>query len=172
MDTTTNPAPEQQRRPLLQWRPKDGTKVNVRDAFYSPARDVAYIGPKVIERAMFALNEECWEPWLKEYLDSQGVTVDTLIETAAPLKLAKLVNQVIKAPLQEAIPAAEFDKLPAAIQLLFYARIGQVFLAAMWSAVKDVNAPDSDPPATIESIMAMVEHELPSAFQQQGSANG
>jgi hypothetical protein len=121
---------------------------------------------------MLTLREELWEPWLKDFLATQNVTEELLVIVEAPQRLAKLVNLVNKEELHNAIDKTAFDKLPAAIQLLFYARIGQVFLAAMWSAVRDVNAPDSDPPATLADIMAMVENQLPESLRQHEQANG
>ena len=157
--TSTEPSPEGQKRSLLQWRPKDG-KANTRDAFYSPARDLAYIGPEIIKRAMSSLDGTI-EPWLAEFLVTNNVTIDTLIETKAPLKFATAVNQIIKAASPvDAVEASGFAELPAAIQLLIYARIGQVMLAATWSCVKDVSAPDSSPPAAIEDILQAAEDAL------------
>jgi putative SOS response-associated peptidase YedK len=143
----------------------------MRTAFYSPARDLAYIGPKIVERAMVTLNEENWEPWLKEHLTENGVSVDTICDTEAPIKLARTLNKIIRLPLQEALKASEFEELPAAIQLLFYARMGQIFLAALWSAVKDTHAPDDAPPSTLASIMADAEEQLSDTIRQ-GSSNG
>ena len=158
--------PQKPRKALLQWRPKEPEKINTRTAFYNPARDLAYVGPMVVKRAMQALNEECWEPWLKEFLDSQGITVDTICDSQAPTKMALVVNQVNKAEdLGGALVTSGFAALPAAIQLLFYARIGQVCLAAIWSAIKDTHAPDSAPPPALEDIMAATETALPEQFR-------
>lgn len=120
---------------------------------------------------MKSLNEDCWEPWLKEYLAQVGITVDTLIETEAPLKLAHTLNKIITHSLQEALKASGFEEIPAAIQLLIYARIGQLLLAALWSGIKDVHAPDSDPPATIASLLSEIETQL-SETMRQGAAHG
>lgn len=171
MDRAKEPAPsadpEKSKKPLLQWRPRDGAKSNVRDAFYSPQRDLAYVGPEIIKRAMQALREELWEPWLAEFLHSLDITEQTLIDTEAPRKLAEAVNSIIKAKTPPAaLETSGFDKLPAAVQLLFYARIGQVLLAATWSAVKDVSAPDSAPPATLQDILDAVEDALPEQLRQ------
>jgi hypothetical protein len=165
--TTTTQAPEKPKHPLLQWRPKDG-KANVRDAFYSPSRDLAYVGPEIIKRAVCALREELWEPWLAEVMLRNDVNEKLLIDTEAPLKLAKAVNSIIKEETPPAAMAASgFDALPGAIQLLFYARIGQVLLAATWSAVKDIHAPDSAPPATLQDILDAAEDALPEQLRGQ-----
>ena len=161
-------SPEKPKKPLLQWRPKDGRSQNIRDAFYSPARDLAYVGPEIIKRAVMALREEHWEPWLKEFLHSQKITEETLIETEAPRKLAIAVNGIIKEETPPAaLEASGFAALPAPIQLLFYARIGQVLLAATWSAVKDINAPDNAPPASLQDILDATEDALPEQLRGQ-----
>jgi hypothetical protein len=168
-DGTPVACPEKQKKKhnLLQWRPKEPTKINTRTAFYSPARDLAYVGPEVVKRAMQALRTESWEPWLKAFLDAHGISEDTLIETEAPRKLALAMNQIIRAETPpKALEDSGFAALSAEIQLLFYARIGQVFLAALWSAVKDTHAPDDTPPPTIEDILAATETALPEQVRE------
>ena len=169
VDKAVDASPEPKKTPLLQWRPKDSKDIALRNAYYSPARDIAYCGPIIVERAMKALNEECWEPWLKEHLAHDGITVDTIIETEAPLKMARTLNKIISHSLQDALQESEFTLLPAGIQMLFYARIGQLLLAALFCGVKDVNAPEDDPPATIQSLLAETERQL-SATMRQGVA--
>lgn len=170
MDTPISPEPcteakSTKKKVLLQWRPKDG-KANTRDAFYSPARDLAHIGPEIVKRAMQSLDAPL-EPWLAAFLDEQGITIDKIVDEQAPLKMARVVNQIVQTQdLGEALKTSGFEDLPAAIQLLFYARIGQVALAATWSAVKDVSLPDSAPPAGLEEIMLAAEDALPANLRQ------
>jgi len=132
-----------------------------RDPFYSPERDIAHIGPSLAYGAMVALEEEHWEPWLREFLEDNGVTYEDLVVTEAPKQFASALNQIIK--LENPVVAMEkagFDQLAPAIQMLFYARLGQVCLAAIWAGVKDVSQADDEPPATIRELLEDVEHAM------------
>jgi hypothetical protein len=103
---------------------------------------------------MTAMDPESWEPWLQEFNAANGITYESIMECKAPLLLAQALNRIIKS---EHPPAAMkevgFDQLSPAMQMLFYARMGQVLLAAIWAGVKDVSRPDSDPPVPIEELL-------------------
>lgn len=151
---------------LFQVRRKEA-RAGQRDPYYSPERDIAHVGPYMAKAAMHALEPQFWEPWLKEFLDEQGITLDTILESKAPLLLAQAMSRVIKS---ENPPAAMkevgFDTLPPAIQLLFYARLGQVYLAAVWAGVKDVGRPDSDPPIAFTELLDDVQTAFDGFFPQ------
>ena len=147
-----NPTPKKH-RPSFQLRRKEA-RAGQRDPYYNPERDLAHIGPFIVKGAMQAMETEQWEPWLAQFCEEQGITYDSIIESDAPLMLAKALNLIIGSDHPPAaMKEVGFDQLPGAMQLLFYGRLGQVLLAATWSAVKDVSRPDSDPPAAITELL-------------------
>jgi hypothetical protein len=144
------------KRHIFQIRRKDA-RAGQRDPFYSPERDVAYIGPNVIHGAMVSIEEKFWEPWLREFMDANGIDYQAVVDSDAPTLMAEALNTIIHtANPVVALEAAGFTKLPHAIQMLFYARIGQCFLASLWASVKDVAKPEDVPPASIQSLLADV----------------
>lgn len=167
------------KRSLLQIRRKD-PRAGRRDPFYTPERDLAYIGPDLVGGAVRAvdclpfpdsphnpddpkaLKRGLEEPWLEQFITDNGITYAELVKSEAPRLLARALNRIIKLEHPPAAMAAVgFDKLPPEIQMLFYCRMGQVFLAAVWAGYKDVSRPDSDPPASFEELLGDVEE----AFQ-------
>ena len=142
-----------EKRSMLQVRRKEA-RAGGRDPFYCPERDLAYCGPSIASGAMHSLEEKWWEPWFKQFLADNDISYDDMLECEAPLKLATAFNSVInqKDP-PTALAESGFSDLPPAMQVAFYTRLGQVFLAGVWTAVKDVNRPDSDPPVAFEEFM-------------------
>jgi hypothetical protein len=141
----------------FQWRRKKA-RAGYRDPFYAPERDVAYIGPDVIRAAMHAMDDKWWEPWFRQYMRDQELTTDDIVSLEAPLKFAHMVNSVIQAT-DPAVAAKEsgFDQMPAPMQMAFYSRIGQCFLATVWSGVKDVGSPEDEPPIAFSELLDDIE---------------
>lgn len=164
MDKPQTPKPK---RSLLQFRRKEA-RAGQRDPYYNPERDLAHVGPYLVKGAMHALDEDAWEPWLAEFCSQNGITYETILESGAPRLLAEALNRIITA---EHPPAAMkevgFDQLPPAIQLLFYGRLGQVLLAAIWAGVKDVNRPDSDPPVSFVELLNDVQDVFNEFFEHK-----
>jgi len=132
-----------------------------RDPFYSPERDLAHIGPNLAYGAMVSMEEKFWEPWLNDFMADNDVIYDDIVATEAPKKFAQAMNQIIKLENPRvAMEASGFADLPPAIQMLFYARFGQVALAAVWAGVKDVSQPDDLPPATLRDLLEDVEQAM------------
>lgn len=151
------PKPE---RHIFQVRRKE-PRAGRRDPFYTPERDIAHVGPYLLRGAMTAMDPDSWEPWLQEFNAANGITYESIMESKAPLLLAEALNLMIK----EVHPPAAmkkvgFDKLSPAMQMLFYARMGQVLLGAIWSGVKDVSRPDADPPVAIEEFLDDVQEAM------------
>jgi len=112
---------------------------------------------------MRVIDEESWEPWLKEFMDKNELTVQSVMDSQAPLMLARALNNIIKSRTPPAALKEEgFDKLPAEIQLLFYGRMGQALLSAIWAGVKDVSMADDTPPPTIEILL----EEIQSVYEE------
>jgi hypothetical protein len=131
----------------------------VRDPYYSPERDIAYIGMPLVRAAMAALDEQWMEPWFKEFMAQYNLTEDDLGQ-AAP-RFARALEQIIEA--ENPVVALEnvgFHALDPPVQTAFYTKIGQVFLAAIWTGVKDVNSPDSPNPLEVDEIVHSAEQIL------------
>ena len=137
----------------IQYRRKE-SRVGGRDPMYNPERDIAHLGPPMLMQACSALDEQWWEPWFQEYCKDNDIT-ETKIAEGAPM-LAEACNKIIESenPV-EALSAVGFTDLHPAIQLAYYAKIGQCFLANLWAGVKDVSAPEDEPPAPIRMLLEM-----------------
>lgn len=149
---------------MFHWR--KNTEGN-RDKWYTPARDVANIGPELVRLGVVSLEEKFWEPWFKQYMADHSLSYEDL--GPAAVKLAKGVNRIIAlGNPTEALQESGFSELPPPLQAAFYCKMGQVLLAAIWAGIKDVSQPDSSPPPTIADIMAFVEYQY-GKFQPEGA---
>lgn len=135
----------------LQWRRKE-SRAGARDPFYTIERDLAYVGSDLVRAAMHALDEQYYEEWFKQFFVEHGLTEEDLVVGVS--KFAQAFNKVITlTDPPAAMDESGFSDLPYPVQMAFYCKLGQVLLAAIWSAVKDVAKPDSDPPVTIEELL-------------------
>ena len=151
---------QEPKRRLFQYRRRE-SRAGHRDPMYNPERDIAHIGPDIARAALAAMEEEWWEPWFTQYMQDQGLTYASLLETRAPLLFGRALNQIIRA--KDPVVALEesgFAALSPPIQMIFYARLGQCFLATIWSGVKDVARPESDPPLAITELLADIESKF------------
>ena len=157
---------------VLQWRPPAGDGAS--RLFYSPGRDIGYIGPDLMRAAMHALDEQYWEPWFRKYMADHELVHTDLVPAAG--MLAQAFNQIIRAenPVV-ALEASGFADVPPDVQTAFYTKIGQVFLAAVWAGVKDLARPADDPPATFQEMLTQIDvgfSNLIGADDQQHDATG
>ncbi len=135
----------------LQWRRKE-PRAGGRDPFYTIERDIAYIGSDLVRAAMYALDEQYYEDWFKEFFGTSGLTEVELVQGAE--KFCRAFNKIITAEdPPTALAEAGFSDMPYYVQLAIYCMLGQVLLAAIWAGVKDVSKPDSDPPVTVEELL-------------------
>jgi hypothetical protein len=140
------PIKNMQRHALLQMRPEGGN-------FYSPQRDVAWIGPQLCRRGFVALDPRFYEPWFAAFCAQAEVGPEDFEKAALPF--AKALNEIIGvADPNDAFRKHGFFELPPAVQLAVFAKIGQVFIGCLYSGVKDVSRPQDKPPT---DIAAMVE---------------
>ena len=138
---------------VIQYRRKE-SRAGSRDPMYNPERDIAYLGPPMLSQACSALDAQWWEPWFQQYCKDNDIT-ETKLAEGSPM-LARACNKIIQS--ENPVTALEeegFADLHPAIQLAYYAKIGQCFLANVWAGVKDVSAADDDPPASIQMLMEM-----------------
>ena len=138
---------------VIQYRRKEA-RAGRRDLRYTPERDIANLGPPILHQACEALEEQWWEPWFQQYCKDNDITATKFAE-GSPI-LARACNKIIQAenPVK-ALEAAGFADLHPAIQLAYYAKLGQCFLANVWAGVKDVSAPDDEPPISIQMLLEM-----------------
>ena len=124
--------------------------------FYSPERDLAYIGSDLIRASMYALDDQYQEEWFKEFLAKYAVDEKDMAEAAATL--AQACNRIIgdENPVV-ALEAVGFTELPPPLQMALYCKMGQVLLSAIWSGVKDTSKQGSEPPATIQELIQTAE---------------
>jgi len=142
---------------VMQWAPKAGESPERR--FYSVQRDIAYIGPPMIKALGYAIEEKFWEPWFRNYMRRNGLTYEDLIEPARKfLQAALRIIHATDPP--AALAESGFDAVDPVIQLVFYGKLGQVFLAGVWSGVKDVSRPDSDPPVTFDEMFRDIDEQF------------
>jgi hypothetical protein len=135
----------------LSWTRKE-PRAGARDPHYSPERDLAHCGTELVRATMYALDEKYYEDWFKEFFDAHDLTEQDLV--IACEKFSHAFNKVINiSDPPKALAEEGFSSLPYPVQLAFYCKLGQVFLSAIWSAIKDVSRPDSDPPVTIEELV-------------------
>lgn len=132
----------------ISWVRKE-PRAGARDPNYSPERDLAHAGTDLVRASMYALDEQYYEDWFREFFAANGLEERDLVEGCT--KFVEGFNKIIgMADPPTALADSGFSALPHPVQLAFYCKLGQVFLSAIWSAVKDVSRPDSDPPVTIE----------------------
>lgn len=138
-----------------QYRPRE-TFPERRMPLYCPERDLAHVGVGLIRASVFAHEERFWEDWYREYRKSQLLS-DEHIEHGLT-KLAEMTKLIIteKNPLTAAA-AVGFDQLRPEQQMAIYGKLGQVFLAAVWSGVKDVKAMNSPTPPEVCELVETVE---------------
>mgnify|MGYP007059508215 CR=1 FL=1 len=126
-----------------------------RDPFYSPERDLAHIGVGFMTEVGRSFKDEFLEPWFKQFIEDNGITEDQMVDATA--RLMKAYNEVIQ--MADPVVALEkhgFTKLPPAIQVAFYTKMGQVALGGIWAGIKDVHKPTDSPPAEFEELLREV----------------
>ncbi len=124
------------------------------DRFYSPDRDLAYCSPHLIHRALLGLDPEKQEPWVTQFIYENGVSNDELLK--AGVCLAEYMNKSLADPVNkdpyEALQAAGFFNLSAETQCIVCAKIGQVFLSAIFTSLRDIIRDPKDLPYDTKSI--------------------
>lgn len=142
---------------VIQYRGLTGRDLD--RAYYSPERDIAYVGPRLITAAFAAMDEQWVEPWYRQFCQDQGVTEEKMAEAA--VILARACNRIVQDenPVV-ALEAEGFHQLPGAIQMAIYTKMGQVLLAAVWGGVKDISTAGSDPPERMAHILEVAQTVL------------
>lgn len=140
---------------VRQYRPRSAFERMDR-AFYCPERDLGHVGYPMVRAAMYAFDEQHWEPWFREFMTANAVSELDLGHAAQ--KLAKAMSKIITtANPVVALEAEGFAAMPPAVQMAIYTRIGQVFLAAIWEGVKDLTPENGAPPKSHIDIINAVD---------------
>lgn len=118
----------------------------------SPARDVAFFWPQLVSLASDGLRPGRVEPWLKDYLDAQGVsTLDLLAAAAAYYQFCQLaLSPDIDNPRAALQASGFFDCHPAA-QLAVCAKLGQIVSGAFWAGIRS-STPAGKVPSTVQAL--------------------
>lgn len=125
--------------------------------FFSPDRDLAYCSPHLIHRALKGLDPCAQEPWITNFLKSNNVDPEKLVEAAkvmAEYMNKALLDPAYKHPL-DAFKAVGFFDLPQEVQIIVLAKIGQVFMSGFFSSIRDVTRDPEDPPMDIKKFADM-----------------
>lgn len=135
-------------------------RLNAQDPrFFSPDRDLAYCTPHLIHRALKGLDPNNQEHWIASYLKEKGLTNDDLVSGA--FVIAKYMNNTLLDPTYNtpfaALVAAGFFDLPQAVQTILLAKIGQVFMSAFFTSIRDVTRNPNEPNADIKAIAEQAE---------------
>ena len=98
---------------LLQIR--NQAKADTRDGWYSPQRDMAYLGPNIMAGAIVSLDERYHEEWFRKFLVQAGVAPIDLGQAAVAMSQA-MMKIVDATDPPTALAETGFTKLPAAAQ--------------------------------------------------------
>jgi hypothetical protein len=127
------------------------------ERFYSPDRDLAYCASNLIKRAIVGLDPDKQEPWVVKSIQDNNISLESLSDAAKAL--ATYINNTLtdpqyKQPL-DSLEAAGFFKLPLPVQQLVCAKVGQVFLSAIFPSIRDVIRDPHKPAYKIEDLGAI-----------------
>lgn len=120
---------------------------------------------------MQGLDPDRQEEWVQIFLKDQKIDNDMLVRAAAVL--ATYMNQTMLDPQHknpyDALNSAGFFNLPPAVQTIVCAKLGQVFMSAFFSAMRDITRDPSDPPLDTKAI-AQVAADLQTRLIQRNQS--
>lgn len=118
----------------------------------SPARDVAFFWPQLVQLAGDGLVQGHIEPWLRDYLDQHGVDESQLAATLyCYTRFCELAVHPDYDHPRKALAASGFFDCPPAAQLAVCAKLGQIVTGAFWAGIRSSN-PEAHMPASIQSL--------------------
>jgi hypothetical protein len=123
---------------------------------YNPERDYAYITPTLMRIAIEHMERpapEEYGDWEEFWVADNGTNSDAV--NAAAVALAKAQRDFVNgaepvASLADALNRHEWSTVPYAARMLLLASIGEVFLAAWFTAVREVSIVGEESPAQLE----------------------
>lgn len=124
-----------------QFRPND----SVDKRFYAPDRDIAYVGHRLLGRAVTLFDDELLTPCLREFIRASRLSEEQLCQAA--IASANFINCVPRADVDsysDALTESGLNNLPIAAYLALLLALGEVMLPVIFNAMRDVT-PLSDP---------------------------
>lgn len=123
-----------------------------REYHFSPARDISYFWPQLIELAYTGLAEMTWEPWFADYLKHTNTSKDDVVKALVAYSKFCMNSVVteITSP-YDALKEAGFFDCPIPAQLVVMAKFGQLATGAFWAGIRS-NTEQGQVPPEIESL--------------------
>lgn len=142
---------------MLQFRPQPGyAKSN--DPYYNPQRDIAYLGPELIYRAVgAALDAADKEEWYKQLLNHYGLSKQAL-EQIGPT-VVNLISH-LHLDFNDALKSSGFDSLPIAAKVAFYVKMGQLLLASIHHGIRQVTDIHDPSPKSIQRLAKKIDETM------------
>ena len=111
---------------------------NTNGPMYSPQRDLAHIGPALLQAAISQLARENRDPLLQAEMDELGIDEATLGEAVVKFTEAYqfYLTPGVKHP-NDAYQRTGFDALPTKIRTFIYAAMGRVSIGAWFWCIRD-----------------------------------
>lgn len=132
------------RRSITQIRPRGQAGALA----YSPDRDLAYLYPKAMREAIWALDQPNWREYFKGLLQSTGTTEEQLAEGVKLFTQAHALfvgNPAIQEP-TDALREVGFLDLPDPVRIVLYASLGETMMGGFFVAVRDITVQGELPP--------------------------
>ena len=132
------------------------------DRWYAPDRDLAYVGPELIRRALLKidLDQVCSEaPFAGLLLRYSVADIEHYFGEAAK-QLALGVNACWKADAAgPEVAFGGFCAVPAEVRVVIMAKLGAMLLGAIYTSLQDVTPVDGSPPhhRSLQSLLAAAE---------------
>ena len=121
---------------MIQYRPSGSDGKH-----YAPERDLLSCGPKILHLAMAAMEPQWQEPWYRDFLKSNGIETGDLAR--AVMAFGRAMNSVMSSrDFSACLDKSGFTACKPAAQMAVLAKVGQSFIGATWSAVRQGNDMD------------------------------
>lgn len=138
--------------------------------FYNADRDLAYCCPHLMFRAVAGLDKERQEEWVQQYVAQHLVSDAELLDVAK--SMSDYLNATALDPTNQqpfdALTAAGFFKLRPSVQTLMLAKLGQVFLSAIFPSIRDTVRDPQTPPLGADKMIEAV-HSLETSLRPKNT---
>lgn len=126
----------------LQFRPRSAPDAPA----YSPERDVAYVGPAMLQAAARLMDHESWSTEFAGCLSQAGVTESQFLEVVMAVGAATktfMLTNTIKHPMK-ALDSAGFFKLPLLANRLYFSAFGEMMYVCMLQGLRQTSRLNQD----------------------------
>lgn len=118
----------------------------------SPARDVAYFWPQLVDLAITGLLSDKLEPWLQDFKDFHLVSELEIRQALdAYVTFCRFATDPALETPKEALQASGFLTAHPAAMLLVCAKLGQIVTGAFWAGIRS-STPNAQVPPTVEAL--------------------